>query len=63
MVFVLQFNWPIPNLNFDQLTESVKTLFAMLHAIVLKEKEKQVTRGHNIVADGWAGASNPHPHP
>ena len=21
---------------------------------------KQVTRGHNIVADGWAGASNPH---
>ena len=22
---------------------------------------KQVTRGHNIVADGWAGASNPHP--
>ena len=23
---------------------------------------KQVTRGHNIVADGWAGASNPHPH-
>ena len=26
-------------------------------------KKKQVTRGHNIVADGWAGASNPHPHP
>ena len=24
---------------------------------------EQVTRGHNIVADGWAGASNPHPHP
>ena len=24
------------------------------------EKEKQVTRGHNIVADGWA---NPYPHP
>ena len=23
---------------------------------------QQVTRGHNIVADGWAGASNPHPH-
>ena len=22
-----------------------------------------MTRGHNIVADGWAGASNPHPHP
>ena len=30
------------------------------------EKEKnmrKVTRGHNIVADRWAGASNPHPHP
>ena len=27
---------------------------------VLKE---QVTRGHNIVADRWAGASNPNPHP
>ena len=25
-------------------------------------KVKQVTRGHNIVADGWAGASNPHSH-
>ena len=24
---------------------------------------KHVTRGHDIVADGWAGASNPHPHP
>ena len=24
---------------------------------------EQVTLGHNIVADGWAGASNPHPHP
>ena len=23
----------------------------------------QVTRDYNIVADGWAGASNPHPHP
>ena len=25
--------------------------------------QKQVTRGHNIVADGWAGASNLHPYP
>ena len=25
--------------------------------------DKQVTRGHNIVADGWAGAANPHPLP
>ena len=22
-----------------------------------------MTRGHNIVADGWAGAANPYPHP
>ena len=27
------------------------------------KEEEQVTRGHNIVADGWAGASNPQPHP
>ena len=26
-------------------------------------KRKQVTRGHNIVVDGWAGAANPHPYP
>ena len=25
-------------------------------------KLKQVTRGHNIVTDGWAGAPNPNPH-
>ena len=28
-----------------------------------QKKKKQVTRGHNMVADGWAGAANPHPHP
>ena len=28
-----------------------------------ERKGKQLTRGHNIVADGWAGAFNPHPHP
>ena len=26
-------------------------------------QEKKVTRGYNIVVDGWAGASNPHPNP
>ena len=26
-------------------------------------KNDQVTRGHNIVEDGWAGAYNPPPHP
>ena len=24
---------------------------------------KQVTRGYNIVANGWEGAYNPHPYP
>ena len=28
-----------------------------------KEGKEQVARGHNIVADGWAGASNSYPHP
>ena len=26
-------------------------------------KQKQVTRGHNFVASGWAGAFNPQCHP
>ena len=29
----------------------------------LLKGQEQVTRGPNIVADGWAGASNPHPYP
>ena len=29
----------------------------------MKSKKEQVTRGHNIVADGWAGASNLQPYP
>ena len=32
-------------------------------ASATKIDEEQVMRGHNIVADGWAGASNPQPHP
>ena len=32
----------------------------MLIQCILSERE-QVTRGHNIVADGWAGASTPQP--
>ena len=46
---------------------SSKTLIGAHKASKEKKKEKrkkeseQVTRGHNIVADGWAGASNPHP--
>ena len=29
----------------------------------ISRNDKQVTRGHNIVADGWAGAANPQPYP
>ena len=30
---------------------------------ILLESIQELTRGHNIIADGWAGASNPHSHP
>ena len=30
---------------------------------VYGDPHEQVTWGQNIVADGWAGASSPHPHP
>ena len=30
---------------------------------IIGGKKEQVTRGHNVVADGWTGASNPHPRP
>ena len=29
----------------------------------LSHSNEQVTRGHDIIEEGWAGASNPHPHP
>ena len=29
----------------------------------MKERKEQVTRGHNVVADGWAEAPKPYPHP
>ena len=29
----------------------------------LAANNKQVMRAHNVIADGWAGASNPHPQP
>ena len=31
--------------------------------IELRVLNLQVMQGHNIVADGWAGAANPHPNP
>ena len=39
--------------NQKQIKDDIKTI----------QRTKQVTRGHNIVTDGWAGAANPHPHP
>ena len=35
----------------------------LCHFSCLWNDSKQVTRGHNIVVDGWAGAANPHPTP
>ena len=50
-----------------QLNKDVSTY--KLHTLKRKKgreertKQKQETRGHKIVADGWAVVSNPHPHP
>ena len=42
--------------NFtEQLNDHYNLCLFLLHS-------KQVTRGHNIVADGWAGASKPYSH-
>ena len=30
-----------------------------MNGIMIKWKNEQVTRGYNIVVNGWAGASNP----
>ena len=38
-------------------------IFRLAKELKIDFFDKQVTRGHNIVADGWAGAANPHPHP
>ena len=44
--------------NVDECCQNLVQLMVMLCECYLK----QVTRGNNIVADAWAGASNPHPH-
>ena len=43
-------------LLFHENEKAVKKWFNIVH-------EQQVTWGHNIVADGWAGAAYPTPHP
>ena len=53
-------NWlilPLPTCRFLTLVHVLIGCYLIAPAL------KQVTRGHNIVADGWAGAANPHPHP
>ena len=52
----------------DRLKLDTKILLSIFVSLLLTfrsslEQIEQVTRGHNIVADGWAGASNPQPHP
>ena len=42
--------------------KAIWTLYRPCFSMSLSSLE-QVTRGHNIVGDGWAGASNPQPHP
>ena len=34
-----------------------------LQTWICPNPKEEVVRGHNIVADGWAGAANPHSHP
>ena len=52
----------------DRLKLDTKILLSIFVLLLLTfrsslEQIEQVTRGHNIVADGWAGASNPNQHP
>ena len=37
--------------------------WSYLRALSDSISRKQVTQGHNIIADSWAGVSNPQPHP
>ena len=39
------------------------TVQAKRNKVKRTNERKQVTRGHNIIADGWAGTCNSHPHP
>ena len=42
---------------------SQRLVYLKIGETIISAQKKQVTRGHNIVAEGWAGASNPHLHP
>ena len=53
-------------LGDDQMNEQTDvkmTVFCVLQDFVpFRATAQEVMRGHNIVANGWAGASNPHLH-
>ena len=51
-------------LKTDGFSEKIDLIFFYLSKLAQKWASllKQVTQGHNIVADRWAGASNHHPH-
>ena len=68
LVFPLFDSCPWTNRQTDRQTDGQSLLQSCVSATWKEnekewKKEKQVTQGHNIVADGWAGASNPQPHP
>ena len=42
---------------------SQRLVYLKIGETIISAQKKQVTRGHNIVAEGWAGVSNPNPHP
>ena len=56
---------PCPSMNKIDVLISWSALYLAQNLGLLStgKVDEQVTRGHNIVADGWAGASNPPPHP
>ena len=41
---------------------SQRLVYLKIGETIISAQKKQVTRGHNIVAEGWSGASNPQPH-
>ena len=68
-------SWELENLenikmhDNHQLIMGEKETKILVQSMTFRERKKktkkkeQVTRGHNFVADGWAGASNPYPYP
>ena len=52
---ILAITWPCFHVSI--------TASLPLANLLVQNSNYQMTQGHNIVANGWAGASNPLPHP